>query len=338
MTDSIGPFSPLLTEKEVLEVHGLTKIYRKRSSRGQELLANDHLDLNVRRGEIIALLGPNGAGKSTFLRQVAGQLLPTSGTIAVQGIDMIAHPQEAKRLVSVIPQECQPIENLTVEEHVRYFARIKSDDRRASDARVPEVLGAVGLRDRGQHLVRDLSGGYKRRVLIAVALAGDSPPLLLLDEPTTGLDPEARRSVWRVIESLRADGRGILLTTHYIEEAEFLADRVVIINDGKIVARGTVDEIRSKVRSRGRMDVRITDRLSSSAKAAIAALEDRWPVTMRQENHLRFDIPDPFSPETIAELSRLADLGVEASLAPPSLEDAYLQLVGPEAGIGGNGS
>ena len=226
----------------VLSARGVSKRYRPRSAHGQIVVANDGLDLTVHRGEIVALLGPNGAGKSTFLRQVAGQLLPSSGEIAVGGVDMVARPELAKRHLSVIPQECEPLSNLTAEEHVRYFSRIKSSNTRLSDERVEGILTTVGLLGQRKKLVRELSGGYKRRVLIAVALAGDSPDLLLLDEPTTGLDPEARRSVWNVIELLKTEGRGVLLTTHYIEEAEVLADQIVIINDGRFVARGSVDE------------------------------------------------------------------------------------------------
>jgi ABC-2 type transport system ATP-binding protein len=156
----------------------------------------------------------------------------------------------------------------------------------------------------------------------------------LLDEPTTGLDPEARRSVWRILESLRGEGRGILLTTHYIEEAEYLANRVAIISRGRFVAAGTVEEVRRQVRFRGRLDVRNTDRLAPTALAELEAVARRWPEILRTEAHVRFGIADPFSSETVAMLSRLTAAGVAASLAPASLEDAYLELVGEEIGNG----
>jgi ABC-2 type transport system ATP-binding protein len=318
----------------VLSARAVSKRYRPRSARGQTVVANDSLDLTVHRGEIVALLGPNGAGKSTFLRQVAGQLLPSSGKITVGGVDMVARPELAKRHLSVIPQECEPLSNLTAEEQVRYFSRIKSSNTRLSDERVEGILTTVGLLGQRKKLVRELSGGYKRRVLIAVALAGDSPDLLLLDEPTTGLDPEARRSVWNVIELLKTEGRGVLLTTHYIEEAEVLADQIVIINDGRFVARGSVEEILHRVGSRGRMDIRNPDRLGPDGHEAIQALERKWKVVLRRENHIRFEVADPFSPATVSELERLAQLGISASLSPSSLEDAYLQIVGKEIGNG----
>ncbi|MGA7922673.1 MAG: ABC transporter ATP-binding protein [Thermoplasmata archaeon] len=325
---------PIPADGAVLEVHGLSKTYHRNGRGGPAIPANDHLDLTVHRREILALLGPNGAGKSTFLKQVAGQLMPSEGSIRVAGIDMVARPKEAKDRIAVIPQECEPVGSLTVEEHVRYFGRIKSHDRHGSDAKVEDVLGKVGLLDKRGTLVRELSGGLKRRVLIGTALAGDSAELMLLDEPTTGLDPEARRSVWQLIEELRSEGRGILLTTHYIEEAEFLADRLVMIAHGRFVARGTVDEVRHQVQYRGRLDVTNANRLPSAGRSALVDLEHRWPVTLRTVSHVRFGIPDPFSTETVRELEHLSQLGVAAALAPVSLEDAYLELVGHENGGG----
>ena len=318
----------------VLDVRGLTKRYRANGHSGNSGLANDGLDLQVRAGEIVALLGPNGAGKSTFLKQVAGQLLPSAGTVTVAGIDMLADPLSAKDHIAVIPQECSPVESLTVEEHIRYFGRIKARDRRVADRKIPEILRVVGLETERGTIIRSLSGGYKRRVLIATAIAGDAPELLLLDEPTTGLDPEARRSVWRILESLRGEGRGILLTTHYIEEAEYLANRIAIISHGRFVASGSVDEVRQRVRFRGRLDVRDANRLSATAQEALRSLGGRWPEILRTESHVRFGIPDAFSADTVSELGRLTSIGVQASLAPASLEDAYLELTGEEIGNG----
>ncbi|HTS33485.1 MAG TPA: ABC transporter ATP-binding protein [Thermoplasmata archaeon] len=308
----------------VLSVRDVNKTYR---SRRGDTVANRSVDLTVRPGEIVALLGPNGAGKTTLLRQIAGQLLPTSGRIEVGGVDMVRHPLRAKELLSVIPQECEPKLSLTVEEHVRFFALLKGVPTKGIHEYTDRLLERTGLTPYRSTLVRELSGGLRRRVLIAVALASPTMQLLLLDEPTTGVDPEARRSVWQLIDGLRAQRIGILLTTHYIEEADYLADRVAIVNGGRIIAEGTVDEIRDHLPYRGRVEVRGLDHLSPEGRQRLDALQLRYPVGFRAGNVERLRVPDPFAPEIARELARLAEAGVVASVGPVSLEDAYLALV-----------
>jgi ABC-2 type transport system ATP-binding protein len=316
----------------VLEARNVRRVFHRRGPAKGETIANDSLDLTVHAGEVVALLGPNGAGKSTFLRQVAGQLIPTSGTIVVAGIDIVARPVEAKQYLSVIPQECEPAQELTPTEQVRYFGEIKGIPRAELASRVETILRDVGLWEYRNQIVRELSGGLKRRVLIAIAMAAGSPKLLLLDEPTTGLDPEARRQVWALIRALRRKGLGILLTTHYIEEAELLADLVVVIQGGKFVVRGSVDEIRRRLPYRGRLTVAHIDRLRPEAAAAVLALESRWTVSVREPTEVWFEVPDPFDQGTVDTLAQLTKLGAMATLRPASLEDAYLAVVGQEAG------
>lgn len=315
----------------LLEVQGLHKTYRARRRGAKEVVANVGISLKVHAGEVVAVLGPNGAGKSTFLKQVGGQLLPTKGSIRVCGVDIVAEPERAKHVLSVIPQECTPYASLTVEEHVRLFAVIKGMETARAREETASILDRVGLTEHRNKLIRELSGGLKRRVLIGVALAGPSVRLLLLDEPTTGLDPEARREVWKVIAGLRDQGRGVLLTTHYIEEAEVLADRVVVIAEGKVLAEGTPDEIQARAGSRGRLDIFNFDRLPPAARTFVEQLKARWPPTQEREDRLRLSVPDPFAASTIAELARLTDLGVRASLSPASLEDAYPAITGVES-------
>jgi ABC-2 type transport system ATP-binding protein len=315
------------TAGPLLRVERLVKVYRGRSGPQR---ANDGIDLAVDPGEIVAVLGPNGAGKTTLLRQIAGQLLPTSGEISIAGVDMIRAPLRAKEYLSVIPQECEPRNNLTVEEHVRYFARLKGTDRAHLGPQVERLLEETGLSAERTKLVRELSGGLRRRVLIAVALAGREVRLLLLDEPTTGVDPEGRRSVWKLVDRLRSRSIAILLTTHYIEEAEYLADRVVIVSHGRIAAAGTTDEIRARLPYRGRLEIRGLDHLSPGGRKVVDDLEARFRVGLRAGNLERLEIPDPFQPSIVAELARLTGEGVPATLGPVSLEDAYLATVGAE--------
>ncbi|MCI4341277.1 MAG: ABC transporter ATP-binding protein [Thermoplasmata archaeon] len=325
---SVDAMAPASGGPPVLEVRGLSKRYKPRKRGSPTTLANDGLNLSVGRGEIVALLGPNGAGKTTLLRQIAGQLLPDGGTIRIAGVDMIARPLAAKERLSVIPQECASSESLTVRETVLLFGRIKGLERKTATQRTQEILVEVGLQDESEKLVRELSGGLKRRVLIAVAMSAPAAELLLLDEPTTGLDPEARRSVWRVILGLKRRGLSILLTTHYIEEAEYLADRVVVVTHGRFVVHGRVEEIRAGLPYQGRLEVRALDRLSPEARRRVDALGQRWKEALRSDSYVRFEIPDPFSRETVSELGELTSLGVRASLSPVSLEDAYLAVVG----------
>ena len=311
----------------VLQVRGLTKTYHGRTG---DQLANDGIDLTVRPGELVAVLGPNGAGKTTLLRQIAGQLMPSAGSIDIAGVDMVRHPRRAKEFISVIPQECEPRGNLTVEEHVRYFALLKGIRRHSVGAEVDLRLRETGLEEYRSKFIRELSGGLRRRVLIAVALCGPEVRLLLLDEPTTGVDPEARRAVWRLIDALRARKIAILLTTHYIEEAEYLADRVVIVHRGRFAASGTVDDIRRRLPYGGRLEIRGLDHISPGAREVVNDLERRFRVGFRTGNAERLEIPDPFQPAIVAELARLTAEGVPATLAPVSLEDAYLAIVGAE--------
>ncbi|HEY6238440.1 MAG TPA: ABC transporter ATP-binding protein [Thermoplasmata archaeon] len=317
-----------MADRPLLTVRHLTKYYDPKRRGAERLKANDDLNLTVRAGEIVALLGPNGAGKSTLLRQLAGQLEPSEGSIDVAGVDMVAHPRHAKRFLSAVPQECQPLDNLTVEEHVRFFGLIKGLPWSSADAAVEGILRRTGLSSERTKLARELSGGFKRRVLIAVALAGADAPLLLLDEPTTGLDPEARRSVWSVIETLRGEGKGILLTTHYIDEADRLADRVVVIVGGRFVLEGPVRAVRGSLSYAGRLEVREPGRLSVVQRRTLEELKERFPVAYERPHVIRFEVTDPFALATVNELARLAELGIPASLAPVSLEDVYLRAVG----------
>lgn len=331
MSSPIAP--PVRRGEPVLVARGIRKEYTRRGPQRGTVLANDALDLTVHSGEVVALLGPNGAGKSTFLRQLAGQLLPSAGSITVAGVDIVTDPVRAKRFLSVIPQECEPVLQLTVEEHVRCFGRIKGMDLATLGARTDEILRSVGLTEQRHQIVRELSGGLKRRVLVAVAMAAATPRLMLLDEPTTGLDPEARRQVWGLVRGLREQGLGILLTTHYIEEAEILADRVVVIAGGRFVVSGTVDEIRGRLPYRGRLIVHHADRLTPAGATEVRGLESRWKVSLREATTVWFEVPDPFDRATVDELARLTSLGVMASLRPVSLEDAYLNVVAPSEAL-----
>ena len=229
-----------------VRVRGLIKRYRDGTA------ANRGIDIDVRRGEIVSVLGPNGAGKTTFLQQITTQLKPTEGTISVFGIDAIRDPQRAKQHMGITPQEAGIFESLRVREHLELFARLKGLSRHAAADAASAVLDALGLTSEADRATGTLSGGQRRRILIALALLG-RPPLLVLDEPTTGLDPASRRSVWSLLQRVVSDGTSIILSTHYIEEAERLSNRIAIISAGVVIAFGTLTELLAKLHASYRL-------------------------------------------------------------------------------------
>ncbi len=206
-----------------------------------DVLAVDGLDLEIRRGECFGLLGPNGAGKTTTIEVLEGLLPPTAGEIEVLGRRWDRHPHELRERLGITLQETRLPERLTVEEILRLFRSFYGRGRT-----VDEVLGLVALEDKRAARYERLSGGQKQRLAVACALVSD-PELLFLDEPTTGLDPQSRRQLWSVVEEARRSGHTVLLTTHYMDEAERLCDRVAIVDHGKVIALGTPRELVARV-------------------------------------------------------------------------------------------
>ncbi|MCH4816030.1 MAG: ABC transporter ATP-binding protein [Saccharolobus sp.] len=219
----------------VIEVNNVWKAYGK-------IIANEDITMRVKEGEIVALLGPNGAGKTTLVKQIYGELTPTKGEIRVLGKKPT--DRHVKKFLGVIPQECEPYGDLTVWDNIYYMGRLKGASKDEIKKRGEELLERLDLRSKRNTLARDLSGGLKRRTLIAMALI-NNPRLLILDEPTTGLDPEARREVWEILLNMRKEGQSMLLTTHYLDEAERLADKIYFLSR-KIIVEGTPTQIKEK--------------------------------------------------------------------------------------------
>jgi ABC-2 type transport system ATP-binding protein len=226
-----------------VEAEGLVKIYRSRKS---EVRALDGVDLEVREGTVLGLLGPNGAGKTTTVRILATLLKPNAGTARVAGFDVLREPQSVRKAIGLSGQYAAVDENLTGRENLWMFGRLyqlSSDDAKQ---RAGELLTSFDLEGAADRVTKTYSGGMRRRLDLASALIG-RPKLLFLDEPTTGLDPQARARMWDEIRLLRANGTTVFLTTHYLEEADALADRLAIIDHGVIVAEGTADELKRQV-------------------------------------------------------------------------------------------
>ena len=219
----------------VIEVRNVWKSYGK-------LVANENVSMTLKEGEIVSLLGPNGAGKTTLVKMIYGELNPDKGEIRVLGKK--PSDRNIKKMLGVIPQECEPYGDLTVFDNIYYMGRLKGVSKELIRSRGEELLYKLDLLSKRNTLARDLSGGTKRRVLIAMALIND-PKLLILDEPTTGLDPEGRRDVWEILLEMKKEGRSMLLTTHYLDEAERLADRIYFLNK-RVIAEGTAAQIKEK--------------------------------------------------------------------------------------------
>jgi ABC-2 type transport system ATP-binding protein len=220
---------------DVIVLDGLTKVF---AGRAGEVRAVDDLTLCVRRGEILGLLGPNGAGKTTTVGMLTTRVIPTSGQASVGGIDVVAHPAAAKKVIGVVPQTNTLDRSLDVAENLYFHGRYFGMSARDAHARTAELLQQFRLADRARADVAELSGGMAQRLMVARAIM-HVPDVLFLDEPTSGLDPQSRLALWDVIGELHQNGQTIVLTTHYMEEADTLYQRVAIIDHGKLLALDT---------------------------------------------------------------------------------------------------
>jgi ABC-2 type transport system ATP-binding protein len=227
-------FQAIPVSKEIaIEVSHLQKIYGS-------VAAVDDISFSVKKGEVFAFLGPNGAGKTTTVEIIESIREPTGGSVKIFGRDIKSHFNAMKKYIGVLPQEFHSFERLTVRETLEYFSKLY--DKRAD---IDEIIASMELREYRDKLYQNLSGGLKQRVGVAISLVND-PQIVFLDEPSTGLDPRARREVWNVIAGLREKRKTVFLTTHYMEEAEYLADHIAIIHRGKIIAEGSLDELINK--------------------------------------------------------------------------------------------
>ena len=305
MTATIESFSRIALERRTatprreiaVQVSNLVKVYRN----GTE--ANRGISLEVRRGEVVAIVGPYGAGKTTFLRQLTTELRPTAGSVRVFGVDAVAEPERAKRAMGITPQEAGLFDRLTVREHFELFARLKHLSALAAREAAQAVIAQLGLIAETNRSIGALSGGQRRRILIGLALLG-SPPLLVLDEPTTGLDPSSRRAVWGVIRGAVADGTTVILSTHYMEEAEHLSDRIGVIASGRLIAFGTLDELLARVDRSYRLSY-------------------RDPIDPLSDLRIRYCASFAEAQQHITR-----ELLSEYSIARASLEDVYFRLTG----------
>ncbi|MBF0251523.1 MAG: ABC transporter ATP-binding protein [Alphaproteobacteria bacterium] len=301
-----------------VEFRQLSKTYQGRGKSGPKR-ALDALDLDIPRGAFFGLLGPNGAGKSTLINILAGLVVKTSGSARVWGFDINGDMRRARRAIGVVPQELNIDPFFTPREMLEVQAGLYGVP--AADRRTDEILAAVGLSDKANAYARTLSGGMRRRLLVAKALV-HSPQVLVLDEPTAGVDVELRRQLWAYVRELNAQGVTILLTTHYLEEAEELCDKIAIINHGKLIA---CDETRNLM---GKLDKkRVTVMLTEDLDAVPDSLR-RFNVELTGPRELVFSY-QPSTTKTAEIIAAIQDARLsfaELATKEPELEDIFVQL------------
>jgi lipooligosaccharide transport system ATP-binding protein len=292
----------------------------KKSYNGFEALRG--VDFEVRRGECFGFLGPNGAGKTTTMKMIYGAVIPSGGELEVAGLDVTRCERQIKRRIGVVPQENNLDDELKVRENLLVYGRYYDLPRKVALARADELLDFVQLTDKADAQVEQLSGGMKRRLLIARALIND-PEIVVLDEPTTGLDPQARHLVWDRLRALTKEGKTLLLTTHYMEEAARLCDRLVIMEGGVIIARGSPKQL-------------VEEHVSPEVvefRARPEALEELRPVVERTSDAVEQtgEALISFTSDTEALIEEVRSSGVEVDntvYRQAGLEDVFLSLTG----------
>ena len=298
-----GAFMNDRQRKTAISIRGLIKRYPDGT------VANRGIDLDVFEGEVLSILGPNGAGKTTLVRQITTELNPTSGSIKIKDVDPFLEPLKVKQLMGVIPQEGALFSHLTVCEHLYFFGRLKGLTKNSARAQVDRLIPLLSLEEYRDKKIKTLSGGTQRRVFIALALFGD-PPILVLDEPTAGLDPVARRDVWNLVNEVKRWGRTVILTTHYLEEAELLSDRIGILQRGELKRLGTLEDLYRSMPKTYRL-------VYNGVSTATTGVRDERIV---------YDASDFDAVKKIIEERALT----EYSVRRVSLEDVYLELIDGE--------
>jgi len=311
---------------DLITAQGLVKVYRGRRT---EVRALDGVDLAVPEGTVLGLLGPNGAGKTTTVRILATLLKPDAGSATIAGHDVVREPDAIRHLMGLSGQYAAVDENLTGSENLWLFGRLYQLPSREARLRADELLTQFDLDDARDRVVKTYSGGMRRRLDLASALIG-RPRLLILDEPTTGLDPRSRLGMWDVIRGLVRDGVTLLLTTQYLEEADELADMIAVVDHGRIIARGTADELKSQVGGE-RIEVVIRDRTAIDRARELLA-RDAGGDTTFDEHTRKLTVPADGGAQTLVQIVRdFDDAGIhidDIALRRPTLDDVFLALTG----------
>jgi ABC-2 type transport system ATP-binding protein len=314
---------------DAIIAEGLVKVYRTRKT---EVRALDGVDLSVAQGSVLGLLGPNGAGKTTAVRILATLLKPDAGRATVGGFDVAKQADEVRSVIGLSGQYAAVDENLTGRENLWLFGRLYGLSSAEARKRAAELLDQFDLADAADRTVKTYSGGMRRRLDLGSALIG-RPRLLFLDEPTTGLDPRSRLGMWEVIRALVRDGVTLLLTTQYLEEADELANTIAVVDHGRIIARGTSDQLKSQVGGE-RIEVVVHDRTAIPRAVELLA-RDAGSECSVDEHTRRLTVPARGGAQTLIQIVRDFDeAGIaidDIALRRPTLDDVFLSLTGHAA-------
>jgi len=326
---TLAPRALPTSGSSIITTEGLVKSYR---SRAGEVRALDGLDLAVSEGSVLGLLGPNGAGKTTTVRILATLLRPDAGRATVAGLDVVRQAQQVRMVIGLSGQYAAVDENLTGLENLTMFGRLYQLGRAEARRRADELLEQFGLGTAASRLVKTYSGGMRRRLDLASALIG-RPRLLFLDEPTTGLDPRSRLGMWQVIRGRVRDGTTVLLTTQYLEEADELAHSIAVVDAGRIIARGTADELKAQVGGE-RIEVVVRDRADLARAIRLLTTDGTSDFTV-DEHARRVTVPARSGAQRLVGVVRELDEAMIAiddiGLRRPTLDDVFLSLTGHAA-------
>ncbi|NNF48260.1 MAG: ATP-binding cassette domain-containing protein [Woeseiaceae bacterium] len=298
-----------------------------------ELTAVDDVSFSAQAGKVFGLLGPNGAGKSTAINCISGLLAPTAGRIFVNGHDVVRQAKAAKQSLGVVPQELALYEDLPAIDNLRYWGKAYGLRGEALEERVANVLEHIGLADRAKDLPKEFSGGMKRRLNFGCGVVHE-PQVLLLDEPTVGVDPQSRARLFDLVEATRDAGACVLYTTHYMEEAERLCDSLAIIDHGKIIAQGTVAELKDQLGARDALQLngKFPDGAIRTAIEGLASDINDLEILSQDDDSLLLTLSNASQhlPKIFAAVSDAGGNVTETSLRSPNLETLFLLLTGKE--------
>ncbi|MED4203897.1 ABC transporter ATP-binding protein [Neobacillus mesonae] len=288
------------------------------------------VSFSVKKGESYGLLGPNGAGKSTTINMITGLFPPTSGTIFLNDIDVVKNPKQAQKWIGVVPQEIALYQEMSARENLKFWGRLYDLSGKELNKKVDEVLEIIGLTDRAKDKVGTFSGGMKRRVNIGAAIL-HQPQILIMDEPTVGIDPQSRNHILETVKRLNEEGMTIIYTSHYMEEVEYLCERIGIIDHGEVIASGTLHELREKMEDSSRMKLTIERKPQNTGKIT-QALENLFSKKefQLQNNELTVFHKDPQSilSELIQSVTVTGTRITSVDIVEPNLESVFLHLTG----------
>lgn len=292
--------------------------------------AVDGIDLDIRRGEIFGVLGPNGAGKTTTIRMLATLAQIDAGHAEIFGVDVASSPHQVRKLVGLTGQYASVDEGLTARENLQLFSRLQGMDRRAARAVTDELLDEFGLTTAADKTLATFSGGMRRRLDLAASLI-TRPPLIVLDEPTTGLDPRTRNQMWQTIRALVDGGATVLLTTQYLEEADQLADRIAVIDQGRIVAQGTPAQLKASIGGSGLQLVLTDPGQTGQARDLAAAVRGDEAVHLVRTGELHVALTQADDAAAVLVALGEAQVGIESmKVQEPSLDDVFLAITGQQ--------